>query len=127
MRQGWRHGPYDAEQKLHDALVEFGELSAEDRVRTLDMVRDHQLEPWLAGLVDYDRGPWRAFTLSEMRPGLRVCQPKDPDAPADPADIGVVESWSVDPEANALSAITVRWSDGSATVHHPGARELRRL
>ncbi|MCC6675504.1 MAG: hypothetical protein IT436_00035 [Phycisphaerales bacterium] len=125
---GWTPGAvYDEALRTHDGLVPFDRLSPDDRQATVEAIRFEGAERWLAGLVDYPRGPDRPLTAPEMRVGLRVIEIRKDDAGAPPTDglQGEVIAWLNYP-SGALKFVRVRWSDGMISVYSPFGGELRR-
>ncbi|QKK07510.1 MAG: hypothetical protein HND58_04585 [Planctomycetota bacterium] len=126
-RAGWTRGQrYEPRAKHHDALLPFDQLDARDQERALLGIRALDCFEQLAEAIDYQRGPDREFTLDDMREGLPVVH-NDPGGPTPlaPGEPGRIVEWKAD--AGRLSAICVRWADGSTSEHHPAAGELRRL
>lgn len=125
LRSGWRHGAYSPEERTHDALVAFEELSRRDQREARLAVELLHLDRSLFSEIRYDRGPAREFLLEDMQVGLKVAM-NDGDS-SKPADRGQIESWQSEPDSGELLKITVRWETGEVSEHYPGERELRRL
>ena len=127
IREGWQPGTLDERARVHDALVPFEELTKRDRHVLCVAVEADEVEKFLAGIVEYERGPERLFMIDEMHEGMRVGMSKS-DEPSDDDDIlGTVTGWDVDPDSGELESIDVRWDDGEVRRYHPEVRELRRL
>ncbi len=132
-RRGWTCGPaYSHQAKHHDALVPFDRIDKHDRRQALIGIEALDLNSQLIGSIWYERGPARLFTVEEMHKGLRVAFntagiTKDAsDILPDPhAETGEVVSWEVDRDG-FLCSVTVLWSSGVQSEHHPAARELLR-
>jgi hypothetical protein len=111
---------YNAESRIHDALVPFVDLGEDDRGIVLEIVEVLELEAQLASAVDYPRGADRRFTVREMRTGLDVASAIGPAR-------GKVISWETSQRTGRLQLIRVKWDDGRITEHAPAERELRRV
>lgn len=128
---GWKHGAsFDAGTRTHDALAPFDRLSPDDQREAIACLLSVDAPDLLARSIRYDRGPERAFSLSEMKPGLRVAWAPhvvrdDPVLAA--ATIGEIMDWRVDPRTEELGVFRVRWDTGSITEHEPLVKDLRRM
>jgi hypothetical protein len=125
-RKGWKHGSeYNAHQKIHDALVPFDRLTAQDRRHVCLGIEAEECERLLIAAVRYQRGPDREFTIEELKEGLAVAM-SDPNQPGGLGpERGKVESWSTDGQGELV--IRVRWRDGSESEHLACVRELARV
>lgn len=118
--EGWRYGDaYDAQRKVHDALVPFAQLQARDRRQLRIMLEAEEFADRVARLVDYPRGAARPFTVPEMRIN------RDVALVGQPGQIGKVESWTVGRDGE-LERIWVRWPDGLLIGYDPQEQVLTR-
>jgi hypothetical protein len=124
---GWRSAKAFREDfREHDALVEFAELSPEDRHEALGAARS-ALES-LAEEIRYDRGADRPFSVSELRKGLPVKPGRGVTIEGCGSDaVGVVEDWTVDPVTELVGTVTVRWPSGDTVEHESLMCELKRV
>lgn len=125
-REGWRPGPrFDADKRIHDAMVPYRELSPFDQRQVRVGVECCELDEELLRSVDHVRGPSREFRVEEMREGL----PVQLTAPFgdDPVEAqGTIEKWEPGPEGS-VETIHVRFPDGDLVGYCPSQRELRRI
>lgn len=127
--EGWRLGTYRPEDKAHDALVSFEQLSRGDRLALQAHVSDEHIEQALTDDLRYPRGPDRPLLIEDMVVGLEVVF-RDRDLPARLEDVpchrrGRVINWTTD-TSGELSNISVRWNSGEVSQYDPWLGELAR-
>jgi hypothetical protein len=125
--EGWhRARAFQEHLREHDALVDFSELSPEDRFEALDAARS-ALET-LTDELCYPRGPDRPFSVIELRKGLKVMPGRNVEIQGcGPDAIGVIEDWSVDPATGRVRTVMVRWPSGDTIEHESEMGELKRV
>ncbi|MBX3377507.1 MAG: hypothetical protein KF678_10955 [Phycisphaeraceae bacterium] len=130
LRGGWTYADrYNAAMRTHDALQPFDRLDARDQRTVQLIVTAEGFADQMADVVDYPRGPNRPWTAEELHPGFKVGWAPHirlPEGEAS-AQVGVVESWEVDPVSRELVQLSVRWPSGDLTEHLPDEGDLIRL
>lgn len=127
--EGWKLGPYRPEDKVHDALVSYDQLSRGDRLALQSHVSDEQFEHALTDDLRYPRGPDRPFLIDDMVVGLELVF-RDRELPPRLEDVpchhrGRVINWTTN-TAGELANITVRWGNGEVSEYDPWLGELAR-
>ena len=120
VEEGWRPGrEYDPQTRTHDGLVPFSELDDTDRWTAELAAEISGAFEILARCIDYPRGRQKLLRPEELRRGLRVALPDNPE------EVGEVSGWAT--AHGRVTLIRVRWTDGEETTHYPEERDLLRV